>query len=417
MLFSSLFSNIRNTFTVSLHKLALMVLSKTGRLIWRGLPIWVDDEVRITDNLVPHNLYLCLDTDGNSATGFNAAPDMGAELGVNFYTRTVFFNVDPPSQLLMGEILMRVLPTHSANEFEFAINRHVIPDGINDLFQSNTVQILFREQLSGDYLPDSGQSFFYTFDEEETYPYPALPLEKENPLLIRICAYNVNGRLPTAGLSDEFSRLFNVLQPDIIAFSEVSNTSAQAVKTQLDSWIPTGTPEGWYTLEDDYDHITASRFPFLDSWTSPDRQFPAVVDLPEPYSHDLLHINAHFNCCANDAARQDQADEFIQFVLDAKTSGGLLDLPDGSPVVLAGDLNLVGWKQQLTTLLTGDIQDEAQFGADAAPDWDGSNFTDAVPQQSDKRTGYTWRNNNSSYPPGRLDFIIYSDAVAGLAKS
>ncbi|MEZ4930907.1 MAG: hypothetical protein R2788_02090 [Saprospiraceae bacterium] len=64
-------------------------------------------------------------------------------------------------------------------------------------------------------------------------------------------------------------------------------------------------------------------------------------------------INAHLRCCGNDFERQREADAFVKFILDAKTPGGVIDLPEGTPFLLSGDLNLVGESQQLTTLLTG----------------------------------------------------------------
>jgi hypothetical protein len=40
-----------------------------------------------------------------------------------------------------------------------------------------------------------------------------------------------------------------------------------------------------------------------------------------------------------------------------------------------------------------------------------------ISQQTDKRTAYTWRNDNSSFPPGRLDFQIYSNSEMNVEKS
>ena len=58
-----------------------------------------------------------------------------------------------------------------------------------------------------------------------------------------------------------------------------------------------------------------------------------------------------------------------------------------------------------------DIVDEATFGPDFGPDWDGSPLADLVSSQTEKRFAYTWRNDFGSYAPGRLDFFIYSDSV------
>jgi len=74
-------------------------------------------------------------------------------------------------------------------------------------------------------------------------------------------------------------------------------------------------------------------------------------------------------------------------------------------------MNFVGFARQLETLLTGDIADEGAYGPDFAPDWDGTGLHDIVARQTEKRMGYTWRSDFSSFWPGRLDFIITTDSV------
>jgi hypothetical protein len=97
--------------------------------------------------------------------------------------------------------------------------------------------------------------------------------------------------------------------------------------------------------------------------------------------------------------------------------GGVIDLPQDTPFIILGDLNLVGDRQQLTTLVTGEIINTQLFGNGGPPDWDDSDLEDLISQQTDKRTVYTWRNDNSSFPPGRLDFQIYSNSVMKDEKS
>ena len=81
-----------------------------------------------------------------------------------------------------------------------------------------------------------------------------------------------------------------------------------------------------------------------------------------------------------------------------------------------GDLNLVGDSQQLVSLLTGDIIDESTYGPDFNPDWDGTDLADVVSRQTEARFAYTWRNDFSSFSPGRLDFLLYNDSVLDLAR-
>ncbi len=62
----------------------------------------------------------------------------------------------------------------------------------------------------------------------------------------------------------------------------------------------------------------------------------------------------------------------------------------------------------------GDIYDEASFGEDFKPDWDGSSLEDAVPNTLGYPATFTWNaddSNHGGYPKGRLDYVIYSGSV------
>ena len=170
-------------------------------------------------------------------------------------------------------------------------------------------------------------------------------------------------------------------------------------------------------MKRDSGNVVVSRFPILQSWEiyPGSRLTGVLVDLRPQFDSDLLVIANHWSCCSADANRQDQADAFVEFLRDAKTPGGTITLTDGTPMVAAGDFNLVGLAQQLTTLLTGDIQDEGQFGPDAAPDWNNLPLVFPPTRHLEARVGWTWRNDGSSFYPGVLDWIFYgaSDLTLG----
>lgn len=402
--------------TESLSGVNLLNFKVTNDENWLYLKLTANIEFDLTDNLIPHNTTLYIDADNNPATGFGAATNFGSELGINFKTRTVFYDVVPAVTLGLNDILVRALPTVTSTTYEIAIRRNIIPDGIHPIFPSNTIKLLFRNSSNGDYLPDNGTTFSYSFNNSALPAIPFIPLEKTDLSHLRITAYNSLGQLGTAGAQDNFDRILSAIDPDIIAFSEAQSISAATVKTLLDSWIPIGGA-GWYTLKDDFDMITCSRWPFLGSWTAPDRQFPTLIDLPEEYLTDILVFNAHLQCCTADATRQNQCDAAIQFIQDAKTPGGTLTLPTNTPIVYCGDLNLVGYAQQLNTLLTGNIQNNVTYGPDSPPDWDGSSMTNLISRNNALRMAYTWRDDADTYPPGHLDYFIYTDAVMQVGKS
>ena len=211
---------------------------------------------------------------------------------------------------------------------------------------------------------------------------------------------------------DRFVRIINTINPQIIGFNETGQTSEQDVYDVLDTSLG-GT---WYVLKHDPENITASRFPIVGTWDVDNRIQASLIDLDDegPY---MLFIVGHLSCCGSDNSRQDQVDRFTEFVLDAKTPGGEITVSENTPIVFLGDMNLVGNSQQYYTIIEGDIQDTDSYGEGGFPDWDNSELEDVICRQTDKRMAYTWRHDNSEYPPGRLDFIFYTNSVMSTAKS
>jgi hypothetical protein len=143
-----------------------------------------------------------------------------------------------------------------------------------------------------------------------------------------------------------------------------------------------------------------------------------LIDLPnDQYSKDFLVINGHLRCCSANSERQLEADAFANFIQDAKSPVGEIALPEGTPFVLSGDMNLVGWRQQYTTLVTGDIVNNNVFGNDAPLDWDGTDLLDVLALQADQRMAHTWQEEGSLYPPSRLDFQFCSNSVLEVKKA
>ncbi len=378
-----------------------------------------DTEFSLATDLIPQGLQLYIDTDNNAATGYPVQTGYGSELKIIFKDRQVFININGNYNTGFAAIKLRPAPTITSQEFEIAIGRDIVPDGMHPLFTSPTVKILFKDSLGGDRMPDAGNIYSYTFDETPVPPLIPTDLQKSAPDFIRVLAYNTlfdgltdNARIPY------FKKIIQLLKPDIIGFSECYNTSASEVKVLLDSWLPLRNSYGWFINKDaSGDLITASRWQILNEWNDLYREYPVLINLPDYYQTDMVFTNAHLRCCNNNAQRQDQVDAYVAFMLDATKEGGDVNFPENTPFVYAGDLNLVGYAAQLNTLLTGNIQNTATYGEGAPYDWDVSNPSVASCRQSDVRMAYTWQDDATSYPPGRLDYMIYSDAVLHLEKS
>ncbi len=221
--------------------------------------------------------------------------------------------------------------------------------------------------------------------------------------------------------SAKFSRAFAAISADIWAFQELYRHNGAQLKVLLDASQPLGTPAGWHVYETG-EHAIASKFPL--SLTRPDtvpagnrEAAMAMIDLPdELYPRDLYMMNAHYTCCSGaDGARQQQSDAFANWMRDAKSEGGDITLPFGTPMMVLGDLNIVESLQPLNTLFTGDIQNNTRYGPDSAPDWDGSNNVKVDPLHNAVGPEFfTWRDDLQMFAPSRLDYITYTDSVMSL---
>jgi len=373
--------------------------------------------------LIENNLLaLYIDGDNNNATGVSTN-GIGAELRWDFGNRTGQFFKNGTTNISFPEIQFRTLPTVTDTTYEIAIGRNVLPNGSDPLFSSLSIKIFIKDNdTNGDWMPNNGVTFEYTFDNTPTTPLVPIEISREDTSLLRVMNWNVffDGLLEP-GRADNFERILQAIQPDIICFNEFFNSSATQVVDAINQMLPLPGSASWYGVKLDAGNVTISKYPIIQSWAVyPGRRITAsLIDLPQYNEKDIMVINSHFICCGvagRDSIRQLEADATIAFILDAKSVGGLIDLPANTPFLIAGDLNLVGLRQQLTTLTTGEIINTQIFGNGSPPDWDNTDLEDLLSSQTDKRTAYTWRSDNSSFPPGRLDFQIYSNSVLTVEK-
>jgi len=380
--------------------------------------IWiVDDGERlylrfdVTTDLIlqsDNSLSLYLDTDNDPATGLLLYP-VGAELRWDFGSRSgVFFYDGGWEQIAWADAGFLSGPTHSWSGFEIALERSAVPAAGFPLFSGDTIQVMFHDwEGGGDWAPDAGNAISYVFDVGSVAPIDSLVLEPEVSGACRLVTYNVHfDDLFDPGKQPSFGRVLQAIDPAVIAFQEIYDHSASQTRLVIENYLG----GDWEAVQIN-DLVLLTRSTILDSWVLAGNRAGAHLITPiGDWEHDLLIINAHLSCCDNDPARQEQVDAIMAFVRDARTPGGLLDLTSENPIVITGDMNFVGLFRQLETLLTGDIEDEATYGPDFAPDWGETDFFDQVPRQPTNALGYTWYNEWSSYWPGRLDFIIYSDS-------
>ena len=263
-------------------------------------------------------------------------------------------------------------------------------------------------------------------------------LEKASSQHIRVMSFNVgwdsifpdddpqNDQWRQDSKGAEFVRILKAVEPDIVCLQEINQVrDPQQVGDILDEALPLPDGKTWQA-HSGQDNVIAARFDLLmeadklvhgGSITNFGHAM-ALVDLPDTeYERDVYLICAHFKASggrANVQARQEHADVIIEWIADIKTPGGEIDLSFGTPIIVLGDLNVYDTDpaHHLTTLLSGDIEDEDRYGPDTLPDWDETALADATPRHNGVgEETYTWRDDTQEFNPGVLDRILYTDSV------
>ena len=375
--------------------------------------IKLDTEIDLTEQyLNPSKLMIQIDTDNNPYTGYYTN-NIGSEYGINFFDKFIFDDTSFPTvdTLSLYDLNVIPLPTYTSSEFEIAINRSNFSD---------TIAISIKDNISNDEMPDGGDIFNYFFDEICSVGSDQVAdFEKTDSLYLRLLNYNVlsNGLINNNRL-DEHRRIFESVGADIITYQECGNTTYNDVLTFLN----TSAIDYPYIYSDlNSGNLTISKYPSLQSWQVSNRIDAELIDLPDNlYATDILILNGHPPCCSNNQGRQENFDAFIQFIIDAKTPGGVIDLPINTPISFSGDMNLVGHAEQYYTIINGTISDTETFGPGGFPDWDDTPLEDQYCYFNEKNFAYTWDKSSPSlgdFPPGRLDFVFFTNSVMSVDKS
>ena len=358
-----------------------------------------------------NDFHLLLDTDHNGSTGL-AIDGIGAELDWTFGSRSgIQYLNGSQYELWQNDITLRVGPTITSQEFEIGISRYCGPLTMNGSQVMVEGRIIINSgDSTQDQVPDEPGGIYFSIGEDVVPDPVAIPLERRHEDDIRIISYNTwNDGILDDERKPRFKRIIQALDPDVIALQE--HWDWDEIDDIIQSWFP---QEEWFASWTYRDLVVLSRFPILEdaNMISSERTMAVLLDTESELGKDLLVFNSHLSCCANNDDRQQQVDEFISVWRDWISGGeGPFEIDTETPFVHVGDFNFVGYRQQVETIRTGDIQNEADHGPDFPPDWDSSDVIDLFSRHTHKRMGYTWRSDGSSFNPGKLDYVFYSDAT------
>ncbi len=362
-------------------------------------------------------LKLYLDTDASESTGVQFA-GIGAELVWDFAKREGQVRLASAVTTVQHAAIGYIpAPSMTSSRFEMAFRRGTEIGG-RKLFSSNRIRVvLSADETGGDIMPD--QDGGVTVDLRDV-PAPRMTertLEPAAPGSIRILSWNVlqNGLVdPVRG--PIFERMLKAVKPDVMCFQECFELNAAQVQAMVAASLVAPDGRAWRALKTDAGNIMVTHFDIESDWLIQPSYRESAYLLRTPDGKPLLVINAHLRCCNANEKRQQEADGVIAFLRDARTAGDRIDLPQGTPMIMVGDFNLVGDKRQLATLLTGDIQDNATHGPDSPPDWNGGAWTELPPVHPTSLFNYTWYDTGSDYSPGKLDYVLYTASVADVVQ-
>jgi len=382
----------------------------------------------------PETLALWLDADADVKTGATmpipAAAGNGVDLVVEFSPQ------DPqhPGQtksgvaafalgaqgaaipLGSGQIGLAAAPTFASTAYEIRISRHIdsaaAPALAGALQSRGRARVLF--------VLKDGSGKIVGWSDPETFSKPAaspvapktdrgIPAKPAGS--IRIVSYNVL-KSKLASEPNTFARLFQVLDADVILAQEWNADAATA--TAWFTAIVTGA-HAWNARAAAGDVVIVSPFPIdplgpdaltLDSGSGGGEKEPAVrfvAGLVKTPAGLIAVGTAHLKCCGTAGSVEDKT-RIAQAAAINRAMKAALDSAKPALRVFAGDFNLVGTRAPLETLRAG-------------LDTDGSDLAVADPQRFGDAAYYTWADARTEFPPGRLDFALYSDASAQVVQS
>lgn len=235
-------------------------------------------------------------------------------------------------------------------------------------------------------------------------------VDRQNPDVVRVVSYNMFWDELVDGPSapGELDRFIMAVDADVWNFQECAETTAADLRNLFNQLAPLAGGATWHSHKG-RNQIIVSRFPLsmqlIDVPGGMRGIAMAMVDLPDDiFPNDMYVLNNHYPCCSNDAGRIVESVAIANWIEDAKTPGGTIDLPQDTAILVLGDLNIVGGPVPLDILLDG-------TGGNG-PDWDGTSIADSHPlHNANGPEDWTWRDDQQPFDPGILDFILYTDSV------
>jgi len=351
---------------------------------------------------------------------------------------------DPPPEMASGMTVLRhdapgavthlghadigfiASPTHASDWFEAKLDRHAPALAGTGLATAGDARaVVLMTDPEGDVLRYSDPLTFVLPEPGAGHRLSTAGIPAQPSNTIRVLSINVLRGKPVTEPAP-FARLITAVQPDVILFQEADDLDAERLEAWLSgyvgvlpakhewaqgvqslaggvgAWDAASMPDTGVAIATP--HVIAGVYDdpveFSDNGTP--RTVRAITALVSTPLGDVLACSTHLKCCGTAGSSEDlrrlgeagALNDRFAAIADAITAG------EGRQIdarVIGGDLNLVGTRGPLDILAGG----LSGSGRDLEP-------ADTMILGQDVL--YTWRNDRSSFAPGRLDWVLTGDA-------
>lgn len=392
----------------------------------------------------PKTVALYLDIDGSTATGRTSRLKPLNQLGVDCEIRFSPFEKGKPvpgaktfrvaadgslSSTPNATTGMIVSPTYASEWYEARLDRKDLVTFSGGAFTGKLAGMFVTLDDAGE-IDGYADPFVVELPPQAVGPGPVVDVPGKPAGTVRVVSLNVEKSKPTKE-PGAFSRMLTLLNADVVLFQEWEEGGASqteewfrthAVGIEADSGVPGAPvrPAGmglWCVHKTAGTGVgVASRWPMTalppdslevsnpaDKDNRPRRVRVASVMVKTP-AGPLAVTSLHLKCCggatgSEENLRRDEAraiNKALGQMYASEASGAVAR-------IVAGDFNLVGTRMPLDLMR-------------AAVDADGSDMTPAEPFALGTGVKYTWRDDATAFLPGRLDYLLYSDATADVVQ-
>ena len=351
-------------------------------------------------------LTLFADTDGDPSTGLRVG-SLGADVQYKFGSLEAIRYVDGiPASVPHAEIGISWAPTFSSDRYEISLPLELFGQPGSDRVITLAVAELQDIQATATVVSHR------TSRPDATLP--ELSLEKLSTPHVRILTMNVlyDGLFKKP---DTYERIFRALDPDILLLSEVFTHSSDQVVALLNERFPAQNPERrWYGFGRP-GKVTISKYPFLATDIFLEDLY-TLIDVPG-FDDGLFVVNTHLQCCDYDAMRQEKVDAILSNLRSSREDTySILYRYQDRPLILSGNLNLVGESRPYYSLIEGVTADLSAALAATAPA-SSKRLIEAVSYHTNTPFTFTWKDDELKWPPGKLDFTFITVPDLNLGKS